>query len=52
MQKNFALMIRLQLILLSNRKEILILYIDWKYKMFYYLGKYLNPNVSQKGGII
>lgn len=46
MQKNFALMIRLQLIFLSYRKEILILYIDWKNKMFYYLDKYLNPNVS------
>lgn len=26
-----------------------MLYIDWKNKMFYYLGKYLNPNVYQKG---
>ncbi|CAL1521920.1 hypothetical protein CNT_KDOLBLKC_00088 [Bacillus subtilis] len=26
-----------------------MLYIDWKNKMFYYLGKYLNPNVYQRG---
>lgn|GEM_PF-3866940 len=27
-----------------------MLYIDWKNKMFYYLDKYLNPNVYQRGG--